>query len=259
MPLNAYESGFQNNTTITQAFWHYKPDFAFQHEGKEIGVNINRLQYFEFNQPTIRMPQITNVAINAGVITVTGVNTFQSNFNAAIMNGLQNATFLNGLIIPVNSATPQQFMSTMPPIVAPVTDVMVSSNVLTVVAKQQWVVGMTVTFSNLVNATFLNAQTVTIASVSRNFADPSGYASFTAAFTHADYGTAGCGSGNEIGLATLNTNGYNAADSGNVSDPKDRQVWLYYDQTSVSDSQRAYILKGIPAQAFINDMEALFG
>ena len=259
MPLNAYESGFQNNTTITQAFWHYKPDFTFQQEGKEIGVNINRLQYFEFNQPNIRMKQITNIAINGGILTVTGSNSFQSNFNAAIMNGLQNATFLNGIIVPVNSATPGAFLAAMPVITAPVTDVMVASNVLTVVARQQWVVGMTVTFSGLVNATFLNAQTVTITSVSRNFADPSGYAAFTATFAHADYGTAGCGSGNEIGLATLNTNGYNAADSGNVSDPKERTVWLYYDQTSVSDSQRAYILKGIPAQAFINDMEALFG
>src|SRR5271154_4993733 len=259
MPLNAYEAGFQNNTTITQAFWHYKPDFTFQQEGKEIGVNINRLQYFEFNQPTIRMPQITNIAINAGVLTVTGVNTFQSNFQAAIINGLQNATFLNGLIVPVNSATPQAFMATMPAIIAPVTDVMVASDVLTVTAPQQWVVGMTVTFSGLVNATFLNGQTVTITSVSRNFADPSGYASFTAAFVNADYGTGGCGAGNEIGLATLNTNGYSSADFGNVSDPKERTVWLYYDQTSVSDSQRAYILKGLPAQAFINDIEALFG
>jgi hypothetical protein len=259
MPLNAYESGFQQNTTITQAFWHYKPDFAFQQEGKEIGVNINRLQYFEFNQPTVRMPQITNIAINGGILTVTGVNTFQSNFNAAIINGLQNATFLNGLIVPVNSATPQQFMATMPVITAPVTDVMVASDVLTITARQQWVVGMTVTFSGLVNATFLNGQTVTITGVSQNFYIPSGYASFTAAFTNPDYGTAGCGSGNDVGLATLNTNGYSAADSGNVTDPKERTVWLYYDQTSVSDSQRAYILKGLPAQAFINDMEALFG
>src|SRR5271157_3168357 len=258
MPLNAFEAGFQKNTTIQAAFWIYKPDFRFDPRGKEVMVNVNNLQYIEVDQPTIRMPQITNIAISGGLLTVTGTNTFQPNFNAAIMNGLLNATFLNGKIVPVSTATPQLFTATMPIITAPVTDVMVASDVLTVVARQQWVVGMTVTFSGLVNATFLNGQTVTITSVSQNFSDPSGYASFTAAFTNADYGTAGCGAGNEIGLATLNTNGYTAADSGTVSDPKERTVWLYYNQTSVSDSQRAYILKGIPAQAFINDMEALF-
>jgi hypothetical protein len=258
MAVNAYKTGFQNNTTIHAAFWFFKPDFTYQQEGKEIGVNLNRLQYYEFNQPTIRTNQITNIAINAGILTVSGVNTFQSNFSAAL-NGLQNATFLNGLIVPVSSATPTQFVAQMPAVTAPVTGVEVSSNVLTITAKQLWVVGMTVTFSGLVNATFLNGQTVTITSVSQNFADPSGYASFTAAFTNPDYGTAGCGAGNDVGLATLNTNGYNAADVGYAVDPKDRTVWLYYDQTSVSDSQRAYILKGIPAQAFIMDIEALFG
>jgi hypothetical protein len=258
MAVNAYETGFQNNTTIHAAFWIFKPDFTFQHEGKEILVNINRLQYVEFNQPVVRTPQITNIAINAGVLTVTGITTFQANFNAAL-KGLQAAPFLNNLIVPVNSATPQQFIATMPTISAPVTSIEIASNVLTVAARQQWVVGMTVTFSNLVNATFLNGQTVTITSVSQNPSDPSGYANFTAAFTHADYGTAGCGAGGEVGIATLNTNGYNAADTGIALDPKERTVWLYYDQTSVSDSQRAYILKGIPAQAFIFDMEALFG
>jgi|SRR5271157_1385797 len=257
MAVNAYKTGFQNNTTIHAAFWFFKPDFTYQQEGKQLGVNINRLQYYEFNQPVIRTPLITNIAINAGVLTVTGVTTFQSNFSAAL-SGLQTATFLNGLIVPVNNATPQAFMATMPVIAAPVTAIEIASNVLTVTARQQWVVGMTVTFSGLVNATFLNAQTVTITSVSQDFSDPSGYASFTAAFAHADYGTAGCGASNEVGLATLNTSGYNAADTGNAIDPKERTAWLYYDQTSVSDSQRAYILKGIPAQAFIYDMDALF-
>jgi hypothetical protein len=258
MAVNAYKTGFQSNTTIHAAFWFFKPDFTYQQEGKELGVNINRLQYWEFNQPVVRTPQITNIAISAGVLTVTGINTFQPHFSAAL-KGLQSATFLNNLIVPVNNATPQQFIATMPTITAPVTSIEIASNVLTVTARQQWVVGMTVTFSGLVNATFLNAQTVTITSVSQNFSDPSGYASFTAAFTHADYATTGCGAGNDVGLATLNTNGYNAADVGTAIDPKDRVVWLYYDQTNVSDSQRALILKGIPAQAFIFDMEALFG
>ena len=36
MPVNAFESGFQNNTTIHAAFWIYKPDFTFDPKGKEV-------------------------------------------------------------------------------------------------------------------------------------------------------------------------------------------------------------------------------
>jgi len=147
----------------------------------------------------------------------------------------------------------------MPVIKADVSAVEIVSNVLTVTARQQWVPGMTVTFSGMVNATFLNGQTVTISSVSRNFSDPSGYGSFTAAFTHADYGTAACGAGNEIGTAVLNTNGYSSPDSGKVFDPAARKVWLFYGETNVSTSQHPRELNGVAAQAFITDMEALFG
>jgi hypothetical protein len=258
MPLNAYEAGFQNNTTIDAAFWIYKPDFNFDPKGKEVMVNVNLIQHLEVDPPVIRMPQITNIAISGGVVTVTGTNSFQPYFNAAIINGLQNATFLNGLILPVSNATTQQFTATMPTLQAPVTNVMVASDVLTITARQIWPVGLTVTFSGLVNATFLNGQTVTITSVSQNFSDPSGYATFTANFTYANYGTGGCGAGNDIGTATLNTNGWNMADSGAVYDPKERKVWLYYAESAVSPSQRPLILEGIAAQAFINDMEALF-
>jgi hypothetical protein len=259
MPLNQFETGFQLNTTIHAAWWIYKPDFSFDPRGKEVMINTNGLQYLEADQPTIRMPQITNIAISGGLLTVTGTNTFQANMNAALINGLQNATFLNGKIVPVSTATPQSFTATMPTITAPVTAVEIVSNVLHITARQDWVPGMTVTFSGLVNATFLNSQTVTIVSVSQNPSDPSGYASFTAAFTHADYGTATCGAGNEIGLVTLNTNGWNSADSGKVIDPAARKVWLFYNETNVSTSQHPRELNGIAAQAFITDMEALFG
>jgi hypothetical protein len=259
MALNQFEAGFQSNTTIHAAFWIYKPDFSFDPHGKEVMINVNNLQYIEVDQPTIRMSQITNIAINAGVLTVTGNNSFQANMNAALINGLQNATFLNGKIVPVSTATGTAFTAALPTITAPISSVEVSSDVLTITARQNWVVGMTVTFSGLVNATFLNGQTVTITSVSQNFSDPSGYASFTAAFTNADYGTAGCGSGNDIGLATLNTNGYSAADSGTVTDPSARKVWLFYGETNVSTSQHPRELIGVAAQAFITDMEALFG
>src|SRR5271157_147349 len=254
MPVNAYQTGFQSNTTIHAAFWIYKPDFTYDPKGKEVMINVNGLQYLEADQPTVRMQQITNIAIAGGALTVTGINTFQSGMSAALMNGLQNATFLNGVIVPVNGATPQQFVATMPAITAPVSAIDITSNVLTVTARQEWVIGMTVTFSGLVNATFLNGQTVTILSVSRNFSDPSGYATFTAAFAHADYIFE-----NEIGLATLNTNGYSNVDSGKVIDPAARKVWLFYGETNVSTSQHPRELNGIAAQAFINDMEALFG
>jgi len=258
MALNQFEAGFQLNTTIHAAFWIYKPDFTFDPHGKEVMINVNGLQYLEADQPTIRMPQITNIAIAGGILTVTGVNTFQANMNAALINGLTNATFLNGKIVNVSTATPQQFTATMPAITAPVSAVEVMSNVLTVTARQDWVVGMTVTFSGLVNATFLNGQTVTIASVSKNPSDPSGYASFTAPFTHADYGTAGCGASGDVGLATLNTNGYSNADSGTVTDPAARKVWLFYSETNYSPAQAPRQLIGVAAQAFITDMEALF-
>src|SRR5271154_451597 len=259
MPLNAFEAGFQLNTTITAAFWIYKPDFAFDPKGKEVMVNVNNLQYLEANQAVVRMPQITNIAISGGMLTVTGINTFQPAMNAALMNGLQNATFLNGIIVPVGQTTPQQFQAVMPAITARVTGVEVASNILTITANQQWVVGMTVTFSGLVNATFLNGQTVTITSVSINPTYPSGYATFTAPFTNADYGTAGCGAGNDTGLATLNTNGYNVADVGSVFDPASRDVWLFFAESNVSPSQAPRQLHGIAAQAFIDDMEELFG
>ena len=142
----------------------------------------------------------------------------------------------------------------MPVITADVAQVQLTSNVLTITADQQWVPGMTVTFSGLVNATFLNGQTVTILTVSKNFANPSGYGSFTASFTAADYPAE-----QEIGVATLNTNGYSNADAGKVFDPAARKVWLYYGESNVSTSQHPRELNGIAAQAFITDMEGLFG
>lgn len=254
MAVNAFEAGFQSNTTIHAAFWIYKPDFTFDPKGKEQMVNVNLLQYVEADQPTVRMPAISNISISGGVLTITGQNSFQNNMSAALINGLANATFLNGLIVPISVASLSQFTAQMPVITADVASVQIATNVLTITARQQWVPGMTVTFSGLVNATFLNGQTVTILTVSRNFSDPSGYGSFTATFAHADYVFE-----NEIGIATLNTNGYSNTDTGAVYDPAARKVWLFYAESNVSTSQHPRELHGIAAQAFINDMESLFG
>jgi hypothetical protein len=259
--VNDYQTGFQLNTTIHAAFWIYKPDFRYDAEGKEIFVNVNALQYVEVNQPVVKLPQISSISIAGGILTIVGTNSFQSGQQAALINGLQNALFLNGLIVPLGRPTPQQITATMPPIVGAVSNISISNNVLTVTANQNFVVGMTVTLSGLVNATFLNGQTVTIVSVSRNFSDPSGFASFTAELPNSpplNYANTGCGAGNDIGFATLNTDGYSNTDVGSVSDPSSRQVWLYYDSTNVTISERAYIIKGVAAQSFINDMEDLF-
>jgi hypothetical protein len=254
MAVNAFEAGFQSNTTIHAAFWIYKPDFTYDPKGKEVMVNVNNLQYLEADQPTVRMPAISSISISGGILTIVGQNSFQNNMSAALINGLQNATFLNGLIVPVGGAQTTQIQANMPAITADVASVQITSNVLTVTARQQWIPGMTVTFSGLVNATFLNGQTLTLTSVSRNFSDPSGYASFTAAFVHADYTFL-----NEIGTVTLNTNGYSNTDSGAVYDPAARKVWLFFAESNVSTSQHPRELTGIAAQAFITEMEALFG
>lgn len=254
MAVNQFEAGFQSNTTIHAAFWIYKPDFAYDPKGKECMVNVNNLQYLEADQPTVRMQVITSISIASGVLTIVGSNSFQPNMSAALINGLANATFLNGLIVPVNIANVNQIQATMPVITADVSQVQITSNVLTITANQQWVPGMTVTFSGLVNATYLNGQTVTITTVSRDFANPSGYASFTAPFVHADYAAA-----SEIGIATLNTDGWSSADVGKVFDPAARKVWLFYAESNVSTSQHPRELTGIAAQAFITDMERLFG
>jgi hypothetical protein len=63
---------------------------------------------------------------------------------------------------------------------APITQVAVALNVLTVTANNNFLIGTTVTFDSVVTAIFLNGQTVTILTVSPT--------DFTANFTHADYG-----------------------------------------------------------------------
>jgi hypothetical protein len=249
--------GFQSNTTIHAAFWIWKPDPLLDPIDKERMVNLNDLQYIETNQPAVLMPGIAGIAISDGVLTVTGNSSFKSGMNAAL-SGLGNATFLNGLIVHVRTVTPTKFTAHMPPISAEISRIQILGNVLTVTANNNFTVGMSVTFSGLVNAAFLNGQTVTITGVSVNFSSPSGFASFTADFNHTDYGVAGCGDGNDNGVAVLNTDGYSAGDSGSASDTASRTVWLYYAETAVSTSERAYILKGTSAQAFINDMEALW-
>lgn len=43
-------TGFQSNTTISAAFWIYKPDPALDPTGREIFVNVNNVQKIEATQ-----------------------------------------------------------------------------------------------------------------------------------------------------------------------------------------------------------------
>jgi hypothetical protein len=46
----ANQTGFQSNTTITNAFWIYKPEPATDPTGREVMVAVNSLQYIETTQ-----------------------------------------------------------------------------------------------------------------------------------------------------------------------------------------------------------------
>lgn len=77
---------------------------------------------------------------------------------------------------------------------AVITNVALTTNVLTITANNSFAVGNTVSFSGLTTATFLNGQTVTVSSATTT--------QFTAAFTHADYVSA-----SDTGTAALTTPG----------------------------------------------------
>lgn len=136
------------------------------------------------------------------------------------------------VMVEVNSiqyleATPAQI------VVNNIASIAVTSNILTVIGPLNGVTaGMSVYFSGLTNATFLNKKIVTVASTSGT--------QFTANFTHVDYPVAAEPSGAQ---------GTNAAI---------RSVWIYYPESNVSTSQAARKLEGVVATQFIYDMEGLF-
>jgi hypothetical protein len=100
-------------------------------------------------------------------------------------NGLVTVTennhgYSNGDTIWVGGTTPADFNISQ----ARVTNVKVTSatSTLTITASNSYPAGMTVTFNGMRNATFLNGQTVTVNSSTRT--------SFTATYSHANYGPA---------------------------------------------------------------------
>ncbi len=105
-----------------------------------------------------------------------------------------NHGYSNGDLIWVGGTTPSNFNIAQ----EPVTNVQVSSNVLTVTVANVLPVGAQVTFQGLGAATFLNGQTVTITGASAT--------SFTANFSHANYGptSESSGTANPLGVPVQN-------------------------------------------------------
>ena len=141
---------------------------------------------------------ITGFTISADVVTFNGSNNFLPG-NVFTVQGLTTGTYLNGESFTVISAIPSSSF--------PLTSVAVSgSDVLTITAINNLVVGQTVTFSGVGTATFLNGVTVTVIS--------SGLSStqFEADFTHGSYGPTG-----DVGTVTANGSWTAAFVHGDVS------------------------------------------
>lgn len=142
----------------------------------------------------------SNVALTSNVCTVTATNAFVTG-QVVNLNGFTGATFLNGQQVTVLSTglsaaqfefnfTNANYSSTAdvglalpypastPPALFLATNVALTSNVVTITANNNFVMGETVTCLLFQINTFLNQQTLTVASATAT--------SFTAAFTHAN-------------------------------------------------------------------------
>jgi hypothetical protein len=136
-----------------------------------------------------------------------GCTNYQGLFASAMVrdaNGLVTVTetahgYVNGDIIWISSATPANYNIAQEKI----TNVQVTSSIVTITAANSLPVGALVTFRSLKKATFLNGQTVTVLTSTAT--------QFTAAFSHANYGptkeTAGTANpqGVTVQNATANT------------------------------------------------------
>jgi hypothetical protein len=108
-----------------------------------------------------------------------------------------NTAYQNGDLIWIGGTTPSTYNIAQ----ENVTNVQVASGVLTITAANSFPVGMQVTFENLGAATFLNGQTVTVASASAT--------QFTAVTGDSDYASAPetVGTANPLGVAVQGANG----------------------------------------------------
>lgn len=121
-------------------------------------------------------------------------------------------SYQNGDLVWIGGTTPSTYNIAQ----EKVTNVQVSSGILTITAANSFPVGMQVTFENLGNATFLNGQTVTVQSSTAT--------QFTATTSFPDYSSTPetVGTANPLGVAVQNANagtfqyqtGIQSADSG---------------------------------------------
>lgn len=103
--------GFQSNTTITSAFWIYKPDPLTAQGGKVTLVEVNNIQYIEANtEVVLASVASTSVANNVVTINVTGNSTGAIRAGQIIiLRGLTTSTFLNGQLLTVGSVSSSSF------------------------------------------------------------------------------------------------------------------------------------------------------
>jgi hypothetical protein len=161
----AHKYGFQLNTTIHAAFWIYKPDRTLEPTGRETIVEVNSLQYIESNLPVYLVEDVTGVTIAGGVLTLSGGNSFGvlKPGMIVILDGFDNAFFLNGEVFRVATVTPTSVTFTNFKLTADISASSIVNNILTVISDNKFTTGMTVTLSGM-NEPFLNGQTVTVLS-----------------------------------------------------------------------------------------------
>jgi len=161
----AHKYGFQLNTTIHAAFWIYKPDRTLEPTGRETIVEVNSLQYIESNLPVYLVEDVTGVTIAGGVLTLSGGNSFGvlKPGMIVILDGFDNAFFLNGEVFRVGTVTPTSVTFTNYKLTAAITASSIVNNVVTIVGDNAFATGATVTLSGM-NEPFLNGQTVTVLS-----------------------------------------------------------------------------------------------
>jgi hypothetical protein len=142
---------------------------------------------------------ISSFSITSNIVTFISQQTFTKG-EAVYVQGMLQGTYLNDHVFTVASAIPSASYS--------ITNVALTSNVVTFTAVNSLAAGTQVTIQSLTGAAFLNGQTLTVASATGT--------TFTANFTHANYGSAG-DAGTAIVVAQFTT-GFTHADVASTPD-----------------------------------------
>lgn len=104
-------SGFQSNTTVTSAFWMYKPDPVIDPVSKQELIEVNSIQRIEANAETV-LTTISSTSVTSNVLTVTVASSAQlRSGQQVIFRGLtdSNDTYLNGQVVTIGGVTPTTF------------------------------------------------------------------------------------------------------------------------------------------------------